>query len=192
MYCPKVTNVHRKFILPIIIHEPYNSMQQNISWDTKSSLASKEIPHFLWNLKVHSHVHNSPLLDSILSHIIPLQALILFNTVLVLSFIRIHFNIILPSPPRVSKRSLTSFPIKIPHAFVFSPMSSICYIHLIILYLITQIIFGKEYKLQSSKLRLFLQSRAISYFSGSGTFQHPVPKPPPPSKYFSLQKPSKR
>jgi len=36
-----------------------NSMEQNFSWDANSHSACHEIPHLLWNLKVHYHVHKN-------------------------------------------------------------------------------------------------------------------------------------
>jgi hypothetical protein len=37
------------------------SMEQSPSCEANSFSASPEIPHILWNLKVHCHVYNSPL-----------------------------------------------------------------------------------------------------------------------------------
>jgi len=34
-----------------------NSMEQSTSWEANSHSASQEIPHLLWNLKVHCYVH---------------------------------------------------------------------------------------------------------------------------------------
>jgi hypothetical protein len=44
-------------------------MQQSPSWEVNSHSASQEIPHLLWNLKVHHCVHKSLPLDPILSKI---------------------------------------------------------------------------------------------------------------------------
>jgi hypothetical protein len=64
-------------------------MQQSPSWEIERFLASQDIPHILWNLKVYYLVHKSPLLVPILSKTNPLHALS--------HFLKIHFKIILPS-----------------------------------------------------------------------------------------------
>jgi hypothetical protein len=35
-------------------------MDQSPSWEDNNHSASQEIPHLLWNAKVHDHVHKSP------------------------------------------------------------------------------------------------------------------------------------
>jgi len=34
-----------------------NSMEHSCSWETNRSSASQEIPHILWDLKVHYRIH---------------------------------------------------------------------------------------------------------------------------------------
>jgi hypothetical protein len=41
-------------------HELSNSMRQNPSSEANSRSTNHEIPHPLWNLKVHYRVYNSP------------------------------------------------------------------------------------------------------------------------------------
>jgi hypothetical protein len=64
---------------------PYG--EQSPCWEANSFSASQEIPHTVWNPKVHHRVHKSPPLVSILSQISPVHSLFYF--------LNIHFNIIL-------------------------------------------------------------------------------------------------
>jgi hypothetical protein len=72
-------------------------------------------------------------------------------------FLKIHLNIILPSMPETSKRSLPSaFPSKTLYTHQLSPIRATRTAHLILLYLITQTLLGEEYR--SSSLCSLLQS----------------------------------
>ena len=74
-------------------------------------------------------------------------------------FLKIHLNIILPSMPGSSRWSLS---LRFPHQnpVYTSPLPHMCYMlrHLILLNLITQKIFGEEYRSLSSSLCSFLHS----------------------------------
>jgi len=65
--------------------------------------SSQEIPRVLWNLKVHYRIYKRPPPVPILDHINP------FGTSLS-HFLKINFNIALPSMPRPSKWSLSLRP----------------------------------------------------------------------------------
>jgi hypothetical protein len=53
-------------------------MEQSPSWEPNQSSAAQEIPHTLWNPKVHYRVHNSLYIDPILNKIDPIHAPIPF------------------------------------------------------------------------------------------------------------------
>jgi len=130
-------------------------------WEANRFSPSQEI---LWNPKVHYGIHKCPPPVPLLCHINPVH-------VSLTHFLKIHFNIILPSKYGSSKwsRSLSlssSFPIKTLHTPLLSPIRATCPTHLIILYLITRIIFCEEYRTLRFICCRFLFSPFISSLLG--------------------------
>ena len=81
-------------------------MEQSPSWEANRFTTSQEIPRILWNMKVQYRIHKCPPPVLNLIHINPVQELTFY-------FLKIHLNIILPSPSWSSKWSLSiSFPTK--------------------------------------------------------------------------------
>ena len=76
------------------------SKEQSPSWKVNGFSTSQEIPHILWNLKVHNHIYK---------FLPPVPILSQFNPVHVTPphFLKIQLNTILPSMPGSSKWSLS-------------------------------------------------------------------------------------
>jgi hypothetical protein len=89
--------------------------EQSPSWEANSYPATQQIPHQLWNAKVHYRVNNSPSLVPVLNEMNPFHAFASY-------FTKIHFNIILPSALRSSERpSSSDFHTKTLCTFPISP-----------------------------------------------------------------------
>jgi hypothetical protein len=74
-------------------------MEQSPSREPNSHSSSQEIPCFLWNLKVHYHIHKSLLLVPVLSQMHPVHIFLSY-------FPKIISHIIFQSTPVFSKWSL--------------------------------------------------------------------------------------
>jgi len=75
-----------------------NSTERRPSWKANKSAAKPRISHILLSAKVHYHIHKSPPPVHLLSHINPVH-------VSPFHFLKICFNITLPSMSRSSKLS---------------------------------------------------------------------------------------
>ena len=82
-------------------------------------------------------------------------------------FLKIHLNIIPPSKPASSKWTLSlRFPHQNPVYASPLPICLTCPTQLTLLDLVTQIIYGEQYRSLSSSLRSFPHSPVASYLSG--------------------------
>ena len=90
------------------------SMEQSPSWKANRFSASHEIPHILWNPKVHYRTHMCPPTVPILSQLDPVHGP-------TPHFLKIHHNITLPSMPGSPKWSLS---LRFPHQTLYKPLLS--------------------------------------------------------------------
>jgi len=67
-----------------------SNIEHSPTWEANSSSGSQEIPRILWNQKCYYHLHNNVQNFPILNQICPVY-------LVTSSFLKIHFNIILPS-----------------------------------------------------------------------------------------------
>ena len=117
------------------------SMEQSSSWEANWFAASQEIPHILWNPKVHYCIHKCLPSVPILSQLDPVHT----ST---FHLMKIHLNIILPSMPGSPRSSLSlRFPHQNPLYASPFPLHATFPAHFILLDFITRIIFGEEYRL---------------------------------------------
>jgi hypothetical protein len=135
-------------------------MQESPSWETDSTSASLEIPHILWNPKVHYRIYKSPPPVPILSQVNPDHAS---------PPISWRHNFTLSShlrPVLSSGFILSGLPLKILYAPLLSPVRAACPAHLILLDLFTRTIFGEKFASLSSLLCSLLYSLVTSSLLG--------------------------
>jgi len=130
-------------------------MKQSPS-EASSHAPSQETPRLLWSIKFYYHAHKSPPLVPILSQMNPVHALLSY-------FFKIYSDIIFPSTHTSFEWSLFCRFFDQNYVRIFLlPIRATSLVHLILFDLITLIVFGEAFKLQSSSLCSFLQPSTTS------------------------------
>jgi hypothetical protein len=106
--CGYYTGVEKRHVTLIY------SMEQSPSWESNQFATSQKIPRILWNQKAHYCIQKCPPPVSILRQLNPVHTP---ST----HFLKIHFNIILPSTPGSPQCSLA---LRFPHQTLYTPLLS--------------------------------------------------------------------
>ena len=189
VYASKKTDSH--FVLFYIghqiLHHPYlltYSTQHSTISEANRFAANQEIPHILWNSKVHYRIHKCP-------PAVPFLSQLDKDHTSTSHFLKIHLNIILPSTPGSHQWSLSpGFPTKT----LYTPLPSPYALHaqpISFFSIYCPTILDEEYRTFSSSLCSFfppfpcyLVPHRLKYSP-----QHPILKHPQPTFHRQCQRP---
>jgi hypothetical protein len=145
-------------------------MEQSPSWEANQLSTRQEISHISWKPKAHYCIHKNPP---------PVRILPDRSSPCPIPFLKIHFNIILPSMPGSSKWSLSlRFPQQTLCTLLLSPHKRYTPSHLI-LYLITLTILGEQYRSLSTLLCFLLHFPITSPLLGPNILLNTYSQTPP-------------
>ena len=133
-------NERKFFSFSILTNQLPNSMEKNPSWEATRSTATSEIIRILWNPKIQYRIYQRPPLVPNLS-----QSNSVYDATFY--FLKTHFNRIVASTLTSSKWYLSIVsPNQNSLCTSTFPISATYPAHFILLYLITRMIFGGEYR----------------------------------------------
>ena len=138
-------------------------MRQRPPLKVSHSPCSQEISRILWSPNFHYRFRKSPQTVHILSQTNPVHAF-------PINLFIVHLDIILPSTSMFSMRSLSlRFPLQ-NHVWSSFSYRATCPALLILLYLLSRIIFGEDYKSWRSSICIYLHYPVTSSLLVQNTF----------------------